>query len=122
GTDRDRLRVHRRVTRLEQERAFLHHVAGIGDVAFAEQDVAVMDVAALGADGHDAQGVVAEQRERTDALEKVDIVFDAHAARVCPAFRPESGRHANARWCRCRSRSTWRTSLLAENARWRGVN
>ncbi len=68
---------HRRV-RLQQQRAFLHDVAAVGEFAGVEQHRAVLQLPGLGADRQDAQRLLAERREGRHLLEEGDVVFEGH--------------------------------------------
>ncbi|MNR67088.1 hypothetical protein D3C85_1908990 [compost metagenome] len=63
---------------LQHERAFLHDVAAIGEIAGIEQHGAARHFLGLGADREDAQRGTAEQRQRRHLFEKSDVVFERH--------------------------------------------
>jgi hypothetical protein len=68
-----------RPLRRETEGPFLDHISGIRDLTVAEQHIAAVEGAALGADRQNAQRLSAQKSERRDALEKGDVVLDAHS-------------------------------------------
>ena len=65
---------------IEAERAVLHHVSAIGDVAGAEQHLAFRDGITLRADGKDAQRSGAEAAKNGNAFKERYVVLDRHTA------------------------------------------
>ena len=71
--------------RLQQQRAFLHEIAAVGEFAGVEQHRAALQLPRLGADRENAQRLLAEHREGRHLFEEGDVVFEAHGYH--PSFR-----------------------------------
>ena len=69
-----------RRARLQQQRAFLHDIAAIGEFAGVEQHRAAWQVLGFRADREDAQRLLAEHREGGHLLEEGDVVFEGHGS------------------------------------------
>ena len=63
---------------LDRERAGLHDIAAVGELAGVEQHRAARQLARLGADGEHAQGLLAERGQRRHLLEEGDVVVERH--------------------------------------------
>ena len=78
--------------RRQCERAFLHHVTAVGLIAERKQRLAVVDIAALGADRENAQRRTSEQPQCRHPFQECDVVFNAQrrglTAPACSRQRP----------------------------------